>query len=103
MPTIVEKITETEARAAAIKHDAVLKGREDLAAAKKQAADAVAAAREQARAEFDRAEALAEANGRTAAEEICAANAKKADALCDVARKNLAEAAAYIVERVETA
>jgi len=100
LPSIIKRINQAEADAAAIRREAAGEARERLAEAEAEAQKRVAAAREDGRAAVYAAEAEAEAEGEKTASGILRENAAKADALCEAAKANVPNAVAYILERV---
>lgn len=103
MPSIIDRITNAEAEAAALKRDAAVKARQAIAEASSEAQRLVAGARDQGREELIEAQARAEEEGQKIAADIRAAKAREADAVCAAAGKNMDAAVGYILERVTQA
>ncbi|MEG1547501.1 MAG: hypothetical protein RR232_04770 [Clostridia bacterium] len=103
MPSIIDKISQTEDNAAQLKKQAILEARERIAAAEQERVKRTVAARDESRETLAAAAESAEAEGKCLAAQITAENATKADALCESAQKNTSKAVAYILERVTKA
>ncbi len=103
MPSIIDRITQAEAEAAAYKRDAAAKARETIIEAGNEAQQELAAARDQGREELLAAQMRAEKEGEEIAQGICQSKAQEADRVCDEARAHMDEAVSYILKKVTEA
>lgn len=101
MPSIIDKITDVESQATALKRESAAKAREAIANAGAEALKSVAAARDQGREELAAVQARAEEEGQGVAKSIREEKAKEADAVCAAAKEHMTEAVSYILERVK--
>ena len=101
MTSIMERIADAETRADAILEEAARTAREAVAKAKTDADEAIAAAAEQERTATAQSLLKAQADGEAIAADVTAKAKAETDALLKEAEKNVPEAIAYLMERIE--
>lgn len=101
MTSIMERIAEAEAQADAILEDANRMARETVAKAKTDAEETIAAAVEQERAATAQSLVKAQSDGEAIAADVTAKAKAETEALIKDAERNVPEAIAYLMERIE--
>lgn len=102
MRSMIEQVTEAEARAASIRQDAAAAAREAVAAAQAKVEETLAAQAQAARTALRQACEQAEVQGRALAENIFKERDQQAQAQCAKARERLPQAVEYLLGRVVT-
>ena len=103
MASIMERIAEAEARADAILEDANRVARENVAKAKTDADEFIAAASESERVHTSEMLQQAQKDGEAIAAEVTHKAKTETDELIRRAEENVPEAVAYLMERIEAA
>ena len=100
MHSMIEQIREVEDQAIVIRQEAVLQGKELVAAAQMQAKEQAQTEAEAERIVLREAMQKAENTGRAQAEKIIEERAGEADTACKLAEEKQEQAVAYLLEKV---